>query len=62
MTLDLAERIILFLDVAAAAAFLLLAWRELQRQTSDIGRVGTVVVLAALAFVFYFAGRAFVRV
>ncbi|MCL6683465.1 hypothetical protein [Sphingomonas alba] len=62
MTLDLAERIILFLDTAAAAAFIIVAWRDLQRQTTDIGRVGGVVVLAALAFVFYFAGRAFLRV
>jgi hypothetical protein len=62
MTLDWAERIILLLDALAAAAFLIFAWRELQEQTSDIGRVGGVVALAALAFVLYFAGRAFLGV
>jgi|SoimicmetaTmtLPC_FD_contig_61_548007_length_869_multi_2_in_0_out_0_2 hypothetical protein len=61
MTLDLAERIILLLDTLAAAGFMVFAWRELREQTSDIGRVGGVVALAALAFVFYFAGRALLR-
>jgi uncharacterized membrane protein YebE (DUF533 family) len=59
MTLDTFERIILLLDTLAAAAFLVLAWRDLREQTTDVGRVGGVVALAALAFVFYFAGRAF---
>jgi hypothetical protein len=59
MTLDALQRIILFLDAAAAAAFLIAVWRDLREQTTDIGRVGGVVALAALAFVFYFAGRAF---
>jgi len=45
----------------AAAGFMVFAWRELREQTSDIGRVGGVVALAALAFVFYFAGRALLR-
>ena len=62
MTLDLAERIIPLLDALAAMAFLVFAWREFQDQTTDIGRVGGVVVLAALAFVLYFAGRAFLGV
>ncbi len=59
MTLDTLERTILLLDTLAAAAFLVLAWRDLREQTTDVGRVGGVVALAALAFVFYFAGRAF---
>ena len=61
MTLDLAERIILLLDTLAAAGFMVFAWRVLREQSSDIGRVGGVVALAALAFVFYFAGRALLR-
>ena len=59
MTLDTLERTILLLDTLAAAAFLVFAWRDLREQTTDVGRVGGVVALAALAFVFYFAGRAF---
>ena len=54
-------RIVLLLDALAAAAFLVLAWLDLREQTTDIGRVGGVVALAALAFVFYFVGRAFLR-
>jgi hypothetical protein len=34
----------------------------LQRQTSDVGRIGGVVAIAALCFVFYFIGRAFLGV
>jgi hypothetical protein len=34
----------------------------LREQTSDLGRVGGVVVLAALAFVLYLVGRAFLGI
>jgi hypothetical protein len=55
-------RIVLFIDALAACAFLVLAWVDLREQTTDIGRVGGVVVLAALAFVLYLVGRAFLGI
>jgi hypothetical protein len=55
-------RIVLFIDALAACAFLVLAWVDLREQATDIGRVGGVVVLAALAFVLYLVGRAFLGI
>ena len=62
MTAHEAGRIVLFLDVLAASAFLVIAWVDLRDQTTDIGRVGGVVVLAALSFVLYLVGRAFLGI
>ena len=62
MTMHDAGRIVLFLDGLAACVFLVLAWMDLREQTTDIGRVGGVVTLAALAFVLYFIGRAFLGI
>ena len=62
MTLGGAGRIILFLDVLAAAAFMVVAWVDLRDQTTDLGRIGGVMVLAALAFVLYVFARAFLGI
>ena len=62
MTAHDVGRIVLFIDALAACAFLVLAWVDLREQTTDIGRVGGVVVLAALAFVLYLVGRAFLGI
>ena len=62
MTLHDAGRLILFLDALAAAAFVVIAWVDLRDQSNDIGRVGGVVVLAALVLVLYLVGRAFLGI
>ena len=62
MTAHDVGRIVLFIDALAACAFLVLAWVDLREQATDIGRVGGVVVLAALAFVLYLVGRAFLGI
>jgi len=62
MTLENIGRAVLLVDLVAISAFLILAWWNLRDQTSDIGRVGGVVALMALCFVFYFVGRAFLGV
>jgi hypothetical protein len=62
MSFELAERMILFIDAIGVIGLLTYAWIDLQRQTSDLGRVGGVVAIAALCFVFYFIGRAFLGV
>jgi len=62
MTLDNIGRAVLLVDLVAISAFLILAWWNLREQTTDIGRVGGVVALMALCFVFYFVGRAFLGV
>jgi hypothetical protein len=59
MTIEDLGRAVLFIDCLAACAMLCVAWVDLRDQTSDMGRVGGVVALAALAFVLYFTGRAF---
>ena len=62
MTAHDVGRIVLFIDALAACAFLVLAWVDLREQATDIGRVGGVVVLAALAIVLYLVGRAFLGI
>ena len=57
--LETVGHIALFIDIVAVAALMVFAWLDLRRQTSDLGKVGGVTALIALAFVFYFAGRAF---
>lgn len=58
MTLETVGRVALFIDVIAVGGLLVFAWLDLRRQTTDAGKVGGVTALIALAFVFYFAGRA----
>ena len=58
MNLDQLGKLALFIDLIAVGGLLVVGWLDLRRQTSDIGRVGGVVTLAALGFVFYFVGRA----
>lgn len=58
MDLDTAGLALLLVDLVAVGGLFVYAWLELRRQTTDIGRVGGVLALAALAFVLYFIGRA----
>ena len=62
MSLETIGKIALFIDVIAVAGLMVFAWLDLRRQTSDLGKVGGVTVIIALAFVFYFVGRAFLGV
>jgi hypothetical protein len=62
MNLDRIGQAALIIDIAAIGAVLVYAWLDLRRQPSDIGKVGGVVALMALCFVFYFAGRALLGV
>lgn len=62
MTLEDIGRAVLFIDLVAVCAFLVLAWRALRDQTTDMGKVGGVLAIAALCFVFYWVGRAFLGV
>lgn len=61
MTLESIGRVALLIDVIALGGLLVFAWLDLRRQTTDIGKVGGVTALIALAFVFYFVGRALLR-
>lgn len=58
MTADALGRILLAVDTIGLLWLIGLAWIDLRTQTSDTGRVGGVVALAALAFVLYYVGRA----
>jgi hypothetical protein len=60
--LDRIGQAALLIDVVALIGLVAYAWLDLRRQTSDTGKVGGVVALMALCFVFYFAGRALLGV
>ena len=62
MTLENIGRAVLLIDVVGICALLILAWQDLREQTSDFGRVGGVVAIAALSFVLYLVGRALLEI
>jgi hypothetical protein len=62
MILDHVGRAIAFIDIVGTCVLLILAWHDLREQTTDSGRVGGVMAIAALCFAFYLVGRAFIGV
>jgi hypothetical protein len=62
VTLKDAGGIILFLDFIGALWLTGLLWIDLRQQTSDIGRVGGVVMLIAAAYALFAIGRALLGV
>jgi len=62
MNLDQFGQALLLVDLVAVGGFAIYALLDLRRQTSDAGRVGGVVALMALGYVFYFIGRALLGV
>jgi hypothetical protein len=62
MNLDQFGQALLLVDLVAVGGFAVYALLDLRRQTSDVGRVGGVVALMALCYVFYFVGRALLGV
>ena len=58
MPLEALGRVVLFIDLIAAGAFIMFAWLDLRRQTTDLGKVGGATILIALCFVFYLIGSA----
>jgi hypothetical protein len=62
MNLDQFGQALLLVDLVAVGGFAVYALLDLRRQTSDAGRVGGVVALMALGYVFYFIGRALLGV
>ena len=58
MTADSVGQILLALDLIGLTWLIGLAWLDLREQSSDVGRVGGVVALAALVFVMYYVARA----
>ncbi len=59
MLVETVGKILLFVDLIGIAILTVFIWLDLRRQTSDFGKIGSVTVLIALCFVFYFLGRAF---
>jgi len=62
MNLEAIGRITLFADLVAGSCLVVFAWLDLRRQTTDVGRVGGVVALAALSFVLYLVGRSYLTI
>ena len=62
MTLETIGRAALLIDIVAVGALLILTWQALREQSTDIGKVGGVLAIAALSFVLYVVGRAFLGV
>ena len=62
MSLETLGRFFLFIDLVAVAALVVIAWQDLQKQRTDLGKIGGVTAIIALWFVFYFIGRAFLGV
>ena len=58
MTPEFAGKIILTIDAVAIIGLIVFAWLDLRRQTTDAGKVGGVIVLAALCYVLTYVGRA----
>ena len=55
-------QLVLVLDAIGVGWLLVLAWQDLRQQSSDFGRVGGVLALAALSYALILVGRAFTAI